>query len=118
MELNNEEKKVLDEYLNELNNRKKLSVEEINEKIALIKEDPYLICRELIQYHFYLAYDIAKNYEKEELTILDFINAANEGLEVGVVSLDYSDYDSFMDVIKKSIKDSIELMLSFFDEKE
>ncbi len=113
MKLNKEEKKILDDYLKEMDERKRLSKKEIENLINEIQNDPYTSYRTLIQSHLYYAYDIAKKYEVEELTILDLIHAANEGLEIGVTSNKYKDYDSFINKIDKAIKDSINLVLSY-----
>lgn len=117
MKLSKEDKIALEEYIEEITSRKQLTKEEVENLIELAKKDAYTAYRSLIQNHFTYAYEIAKKYSVKELTILDLIHAANEGLETGVVSNGYSDYDSFIKCIDESIKYSIELMLSFLKEQ-
>ena len=115
MKLNNEEQKILNEYVEELNSRKKVTKEEVEELLSDLENNAYDVYRSLIQNYLFYAYNIAKTYSAEELTILDFIHAANEGLEIGVTSNEYEDYDSFIKCIDSAIKSSIELMLSYLD---
>ena len=117
MKLSKEDKIAYEEYLEEITSRKKLTKKEVEDLIELAKKDAYTAYRSLIQNHFVLAHDIAKNYHAKELTILDLVHAANEGLESGVVSNNYNDYDSFIKCIEEAIKYSIELMLSFLNEQ-
>lgn len=115
MKLNNEEQKILNEYVEELNSRRKLTKKEVEELLLDLENNAYDVYRSLIQNYLFYAYDIAKTYKVEELTILDIIHAANEGLEIGVTSNEYEDYDSFIKCIDSAIKSSIELMLSYLD---
>lgn len=113
MDLKNAE--MLDEYKIELENKKQYTKQEIETLISGLDEDTYNGLRSLFESQMLRAYEIASTYSHDGLTLLDFIHAANEGLEVGVTSREYSDYGTFIKKIEDSIKSSIDLMLSFFE---
>ncbi len=113
MRLTSKDKKMLDDYKIELEEKKKYSEKEINDLISSIKEDPYNSYRKLIESQLLKAFEIASTYTSEVLTPLDFIHAANEGLEVAVTSNDYQDYESFLKKVEEGIRSSIDLVLSF-----
>ena len=113
MKLDKETKKIISDYEKELSSKKRLTKEEVENYINNIKNDPYESYRNLIQGHLYLAYEIALKYKAEELTTLDFIHCANEGLEIGVTTRSYNDYDSFIKEMESEIKETIDLMLSY-----
>lgn len=113
MKLTVKDQQTLDDYKIELEAKKKYSEAEINDLIAMIKYDAFHAYRKLIESQLLKAYEIALIYNHEELTPLDFIHAANEGLEVAVTSNEYNDYKSFVRKVEEGIKSSIDLMLSF-----
>lgn len=115
MKLNTKDKKMLEEYKVELDNKKQYTKEDIELLIQNLKEDPYTSLRALFESQLKRAYQMSLNYEHEALTTLDFVHAANEGLEVAVTSKEYDDYDSFVQKVETSIDESINLMLSFFN---
>lgn len=115
MKLNKKEIEMLENYKEELHNKKKYSREEIENLINSISEDAYGSYRSLIDSQLLRAYEIAMTYSHPSLSILDFVHAANEGLEVAVTENDYSDYDSFIKKIEEGINNSIAIILSFFE---
>ncbi len=117
MELTRQEKEEIQAYEEELKQKGRLTKEEIAQLIDDIDKNQYSSIRKLMEYHLYYAYEIAKTYENEELTLLDFLHAANEGLEIGVTSKEYNDYESFIKKIDESIKSAIELIVSYIDKE-
>ncbi len=108
-----EDKKMLEDYKKELENKHVYTKEEIEKLINNIKEDAYNALRKLFESQLKHAYDIASTYNQKELTLLDFIHAANEGLEIAVESKEYHNYETFINKVDESIASTIELLLSY-----
>lgn len=113
--MNFEEQKMLDDYIDEINGNKKYSKEEIERLIKDLETNGYDPLRELMKSQLLHAYEISSKYHHEEISPLDFVHAANEGLEMAVTSKNYKDYASFMTCVENGVKESIELMLSFLN---
>ncbi len=115
MKLKPKDQKMFLDYQKELDEKKIYQEEEIETLILNAKQNSYEALRTLYESQLKYALEIASTYENETLSILDFIHSANEGLEVAVTSLDYSDYNSFKLKVETCIKESISLMLSFLE---
>ena len=115
MKLSKEDQKMLDEYEEELNHKGKLSEEEIMSLISLMETNPYDSMRSLMDNYLPYAYKIALKYHHPRLTLLDFVHAANEGLEIAITTGSYHDINSLQKAIEETINDSIKLMLSYMD---
>lgn len=108
-----EEIKMLEDYKEELEQKHVYSEEEINKLISSIKNDSYNALRKLFESQLKHAYEIASTYNNKGVSLLDYIHAANEGLEIGVESKEYTDYNTFIKKIDECIKSTIDLLLSY-----
>lgn len=115
MKLSKEELKMLDDYEEELKNKKKLTIEEIENLISLKETNPYESMRSLMENFLEYAYKIALEYHHAQLTTLDFVHAANEGLEIAITTGTYDDYFSLQRELDKTIHGAIEEMLRYLE---
>lgn len=118
MELSASEKKLIKDYEKELKEKKQLSSKEIENLIKEKNLHPYESMRKLMENFLPRAYEISKEYKNSQLSALDFLHAANEGLEVAITTKEYFDEKSLMEAIDETIKESIELLLSYTENND
>ncbi len=118
MKMSKEDQEMLKDYEKELKEKKLLTDEEIIKLIDEKDENTYECYRFLLENFLPYAYEIACTYHHPKLTKLDFIHAANEGLECAITGGNYHDLKSLYKTMEEGIKTSIELILSYFEENE
>lgn len=118
MNRNTKEKQMISDYEIELNDKKKYTPQEIENLIVQIDDNPYQTLRTLIESQLLFAYQIAITYESNIISTLEFINCADEGLEIAVTGRKYHNYDTFMQEVEKGIKDSLEILINMMKEAE